>query len=107
MIEKKSKIDVAFWGAVLVAVSGFLLPLLVALTATVSERPTTFFLQLLRSNYAVSLLFCGIISLGLIWLSIPAYKLFTQLIKSKGVMPKSEETSRDAKACASEPEIAA
>ena len=105
--QKKLKTDAAFIGAVLVAVSGFLLPFIVAMCTTLCENTHVFFWQILFSNYAVSVIICLSFSLALIWLSIPAYRFFTQLIKSKGVMPKSDKTSLEAKACASEPEIAA
>lgn len=102
-----SKIDKAFCGALIIALTGFFFPFIVALLTTLAEKPKVFFKQILFSNYAASVVVCGIFSIALMWLSIPVYKFLTHWIKSKGVMPKSEEACLDAKACASDPEIAA
>ncbi len=104
---KKTKMDMAFCGAILIVLSGFFLPLVIAFITTLSEHPNHFFKQVLFSNYSLAVICCCFASLGIMWLSIPAYRFFTHLIKSKGVMPKSDETCLEAKACAREPEIAA
>ena len=50
-----SKIDKAFCGALIIALTGFFFPFIVALLTTLAENPKVFFKQILFSSIPISM----------------------------------------------------
>lgn len=74
-VESKDK---AFGWAITLIMAGFFLPFCIGFLTTLCEMPEHFFWQILFSNYILALIFCLPISIAIMFLAIPLYKLKSQ-----------------------------
>lgn len=72
--EKNNSNEKVFTEALILIIAGFLLPIVIGFLTALPELSHPFFIKIVFSNSAISLIFCLPISLAVMALSIVIYK---------------------------------